>query len=161
VFSEAGLEFDEYAVFIPWLPRAAFFGLLAQADLCLDTIGFSGFNTVMQAIECGLPIVTREGRFLRGRFGSGVLKRIGLSELVATSDSAFADLAIRLGNDPAYRSDIRQRIETSRDTLFDDVAPVRALEALLLEVTRRKKLREPVSESDLRALSGSPATDDV
>lgn len=33
----------------------------------LDILRFSGYNTAVQAIECGLPRVTREGRFLRGR----------------------------------------------------------------------------------------------
>ena len=36
------------------------------------TLGFSGFNTVMQAVECGLPVVTLRGEFLRGRLGSGI-----------------------------------------------------------------------------------------
>ena len=134
-FDEAGLDFREHAAFVPWLSRAAFFGLLAQADVCLDTIGFSGFNTVMQAIESGLPLVTMEGRFLRGRFGSGILNRLGLSELVAKCDTEYAQLAVKLGNDPAYRSEVRRRIETSREILFDDVAPVKALETCLLDVT--------------------------
>jgi hypothetical protein len=50
---------------------------MKQARLYLDTIGFSGFNTAMLAVECGLPVVTREGRFMRGRLASGHSKAYG------------------------------------------------------------------------------------
>ena len=97
----------------------------------LDTIGFSGFNTALQAVECGLPIVTREGRFLRGRLASGILKRLGLHELVVPTEQAYADLVVRLAEDSAYREALAARIEGSRAALYEDRAPVRALEDFL------------------------------
>jgi predicted O-linked N-acetylglucosamine transferase (SPINDLY family) len=90
--SQAGLNFTDYGVFIPWQPRPSFYGLMKRATVFLDTIGFSGFNTAMQAVDCGLPIVTREGRFMRGRLASGILKRIGLHELIAASDDDMSRL---------------------------------------------------------------------
>ena len=78
-FADAGLAFDDFAVWVPWQPRREFYGLLGRCDVYLDTIGYSGFNTAMQAIECTLPIVTCEGRFQRGKLASGILNRIGLS----------------------------------------------------------------------------------
>ena len=133
-FDAAGLDPQKHLVFIPWQPRPAFRRLLARADVYLDTIGFSGFNTVMQAIECGLPIVTLEGRFLRGRFGSGILRRIGLDEWVASSPADYVDLAVKLGNSAELRQRVRTQIASSRNILFDDVAPVHALELFLQQV---------------------------
>jgi len=133
-FAQAGLNFGDYGVFLPRQTRPAFYGILRRADVYLDTIGFSGFNTAMQAIECGLPIVTMEGRFMRGRFASGILKRMGLPELVAQSQEGYVDLAIKLAQEANYRRDVRARIAESRHVLFDDAAPVRALEEFLLEV---------------------------
>jgi len=69
-FAGAGLRLADHATFTPHLDRGRFFALMQRAQLMLDTIGFSGFNTAMQAIECGLPIVSREGAFMRGRLGS-------------------------------------------------------------------------------------------
>jgi predicted O-linked N-acetylglucosamine transferase (SPINDLY family) len=89
----------------------------------------------MQAIECGLPLVACEGSFMRGRFGSGILNRIGLSELVAKTDAEYAGLAIKLGEDHRYRSQIRERIQASRDSLFNDLTSVRALETFLTKIT--------------------------
>jgi predicted O-linked N-acetylglucosamine transferase (SPINDLY family) len=132
-FGRRGLDFERCALFLPWQSRAAFLGLLRTADVFLDTLGFSGFNTAQQAVECGLPVVTREGRFLRGRLASGILKRIGLPELVAADEAQYVELAVRLARDAGYREDIRRRIGQRRGALFDDTAPIRALEAFLAQ----------------------------
>ena len=131
-FADAGLPYDQYVLCLPWQARPAFYGLMKRADVFLDTIGFSGFNTAMQAVECGLPIVTHEGRFLRGRLASGILKRIGLSELVVASEADYVDLAVRLVRDKQYHSSVTERIKENRHVLFDDIEPVRALECFLV-----------------------------
>src|ERR1035437_10278747 len=92
---------------------------MKQADVFLDTIGFSGFNTAMQAVECSLPIVTREGRFMRGKLASGILRRMGMTELIASTEGDYVNLAVKLAQDAEYRRGIRQRIETSRPVLFE------------------------------------------
>ena len=136
-FARAGLDFSKYVVFISWQQRSEFYGLMKRVDVFLDTIGFSGFNTAMQAIECGLPVATRDGRFMRGRLGSGILKRMGLPELVAQSDEDYIALAVRLAREPDYNRHIRGRIEANRPVLFDDTAPIKGLEDFLVNVTKR------------------------
>ena len=132
-FARDGLDFGDFGVFVRWLDRSSFYGLLQRADVMLDTIGFSGFNTAMHAVESALPIVTVEGRFLRGRLASGILKRMGLQELVASSPEEYVAVATRLARDGEYRKRIRRRIEASRHVLFDDDAPIRAMETFLAE----------------------------
>lgn len=134
-FQARGLPFERYVSFVPWLSRPEFLGLMRRADAMLDTIGFSGFNTALQAVDCGLPLVTLEGRFLRGRLASGILGRLGLRELVASSAQGYVDLAIRLARDGAYRDGVRQRLESRRHLLYHDEAPVRALEDFLARAT--------------------------
>ena len=75
--------------------------------MLLDTIGFSGYNTAVQAIECGLPMVTWEGRFLRGRLASGVLRRMSLTELIVQTKADYVNLAVRLATDRTIRSSHR------------------------------------------------------
>jgi predicted O-linked N-acetylglucosamine transferase (SPINDLY family) len=133
-FAAYGLDADKFVSFVPWQSPEMFRGLLTEAHLFLDTIGFSGFNTAMQAVECGLPIVTVEGRFMRGRFASGILGRIGLRELVADSDERYVELAVRICQDSGYRRHLQERIAAQRRILFDDPAPVRALEEFLARV---------------------------
>jgi protein O-GlcNAc transferase len=136
VFARENMAFDEFVVFLPWQSRNAFHGLLKRAAVYLDTIGYSGFNTAMQAVACGTPIVAREGRFLRGRFASGILRRLGLPELVARTGEEYVELAAKLCRDAGYRAGVRARVESGRGALFQDPAPVRALEDFLLEATR-------------------------
>jgi protein O-GlcNAc transferase len=133
VFAAQGLEFDRYVSFIPWLPRPEFYGLMQRADAMLDTLGFSGFNTALQAVECCLPIVTREGRFLRGRLAGGILKRIGLPEMVVADEEQYIGLAVKLAQDAGYREDIRRRMRAGRPAVFEDTAPIRALEEFLAQ----------------------------
>lgn len=135
-FVHAGLELDEFVTFIPSQTQQSFYGLLKRADVYLDTVGFSGFNTAIQAVECGLPVVTREGRFLRGRLASGILKRIGLEELVARSENEYIELAVRLSQDSEFREQMRNRIEQNRAVLFEDESPIRALEDFLVKARR-------------------------
>jgi predicted O-linked N-acetylglucosamine transferase (SPINDLY family) len=132
-FERDGLDFERYAIVIPRQPRAEFFGLMKRADLYLDTIGFSGFNTAMQAVGNGLPIVTMEGRFMRGRLASGLLKRIGLSELVAQSEEEYVATAARLVRDAEYGRQIRARFEGARASLREDKVPIRNLEDFLIK----------------------------
>jgi predicted O-linked N-acetylglucosamine transferase (SPINDLY family) len=44
-FKDAGMFFESYGLFLPWMKREAFYALLRKADVYLDTIGFSGFNS--------------------------------------------------------------------------------------------------------------------
>jgi predicted O-linked N-acetylglucosamine transferase (SPINDLY family) len=132
-FRDAHLEPARHLGWIPWQPREAFFGLLRQADVYLDTIGFSGFNTMMQAIECHLPCVTYEGRFMRGRLGSGILRRLGMPELVARDKDQYVDFAVKLASSNSYRSEIREKIRRTEAILYEDMGAVDALAAVLLE----------------------------
>jgi predicted O-linked N-acetylglucosamine transferase (SPINDLY family) len=132
-FARRGLAFERCATFVPWQSRVAFFGLLQAADVFLDTIGFSGFNTALQAVECGLPVVTREGRFLRGRLASGILKRIGMPDLVVKDERQYVTLALRLAQDAGYRAQVRRRMAAGVSLVYEDPAPIRALEAFLAQ----------------------------
>lgn len=135
-FAGAGLEAAACVTWVPWQDRASFYGLMQQADVYLDTLGFSGFNTALQALECGLPIVAWEGRFLRGRLASGLLRRLGLDELVAGSEADYVALAVRLAQEAAYWGRMRERMIAARAALYGDEAPVRALERFLEEAVR-------------------------
>ncbi|MCC6869661.1 MAG: tetratricopeptide repeat protein [Burkholderiales bacterium] len=136
-FANAGLDATRHVRFLPHQSRAAFFGILRDCDALLDTIGFSGFNTAMQAIECDLPIVAWEGRFMRGRLASGALRAIGMDELVATTPQRYVDLAVRLAQDATYRLQAASRLAQRKPVLFRDPAPVRAFERFLFEAAGR------------------------
>jgi len=130
-FLEIDLKAEDFVTFIPWLKPAEFFGLMHQADIFLDSLGFSGFNTIMQAVECSLPIVTLEGSFMRGRFGSGVLKQLNLSQYCARNPNEYVELCVKLAQSVELRKNVRIQMEKNREILFDDQNPIRAFEQFL------------------------------
>jgi protein O-GlcNAc transferase len=136
-FNKRGLSFSDTCVVLPWQEGAAYYALMQRADILLDTIGFSGFNTAMQAMESGLPIVTRQGRFMRGRLASGILRSIGLEELIAMDEDHCVDLAVALVSDKNRRDAIRRRIEQRRDGLFNDVQAAHACQEHLLKLASK------------------------
>ncbi len=117
--------------FIPWQPMQRYCGLLKGATAMLDTIGFSGFNTAMQAIEYGLPVVAWEGEFLRGRLASAPLRQMAIPGLVAQDAARYAEIAASLCLDVDYRNDTRAAIQSRREALFRDERPMRSLEEWL------------------------------
>jgi predicted O-linked N-acetylglucosamine transferase (SPINDLY family) len=119
--------------FVAHQSRPEFFGFMRRADAVLDTLGFSGFNTAMQAVQCGAPLVTMRGRYMRGRFGSGILQRMGLADAVADSESGYVEQAVRLCTDAAANRVLRRRVDERRARVFDDPEPVEALSQRLFE----------------------------
>jgi predicted O-linked N-acetylglucosamine transferase (SPINDLY family) len=135
-FEAAGLKVMDHVRFIRWLNFHEFHCLLRQADVLLDTIGFSGYNTAVQAIECGLPLVTREGRFLRGRLASGVLRRMDLQELIVQTKADYVNLVVRLVADRHYRAHVRHEIQQRSSVLFDDQSAMGPFQDFLESVAR-------------------------
>jgi predicted O-linked N-acetylglucosamine transferase (SPINDLY family) len=135
-FGAARLDFERQVKFVPWLDLQRFRELLAHADLYLDTLGFSGFNTALLALESGVPVLAYEGRYLRGRLASGMLRHLGLDELVARTEGEYIELAVALASDDGRRAALRQRIARERGRLYEDPTPVAALEAFFERIAR-------------------------
>ena len=125
---ESGVCFENHFIFIPQLSREGYSSLMKNADMLLDTIGFSGMNTAMQAIGCGLPIVTREGKFQRTRHASAILKTIDIDELVAKTEEEYINLVEKLLSDKKFRNNIKLKIKENEKDLYRNEISIRALE---------------------------------
>jgi predicted O-linked N-acetylglucosamine transferase (SPINDLY family) len=140
-FARAGIDFNAHVCIIPFLDRPVYFGLMQRAALMLDTLDFSGFNTAMQAVECGLPYLAFEGEFMRGRLASCIMRRMGLSELVATDYRDFVERAVGFAADSARLDKLRLEITNRRTILFEDTVPIRALENFLVTEIGKRRAR--------------------
>lgn len=130
-FLKHRMSMKDYVVFIPWVGPGQFKSILSQADIFLDSIGFSGFNTAIQAIECGLPIVTMKGKFLRGSFASGLLVKLGLSEYVAKSEDDYIALTKAMLSDKSLKDMISNHLKENCNILFNDLEPIKAFERFM------------------------------
>jgi predicted O-linked N-acetylglucosamine transferase (SPINDLY family) len=131
-FRRHKIDIHERAIFLmPNLPHPSYLRLNALCDVMLDTLHWSGGNTSLDALASGLPVVTLPGEFMRGRQSQAMLRTLGAPELVAKDADDYVSTALRLGQDPAQRRDIAERIAANRLALFERDEPIRALEGLL------------------------------
>lgn len=129
-FREAGLDPQKHLVMAPTVPFEVFSAFLMLGDVFLDSFEWSGCNTTLEALTCGLPVITLPGRMMRGRHGYAILKFLGLDECIVPDTDAYVALAARLA-DPAEREKLKARVAADRHRLYGDMAPIRALEDFL------------------------------
>ncbi|QBB70216.1 hypothetical protein ELE36_07490 [Pseudolysobacter antarcticus] len=103
-------------------------------DVMLDSLYWSGGNTTLDALHCGLPVVTCPGEFMRGRQSMAMLRRLGCDELIVGSPLALAESAVALAQDRTRRASISARIRERLPMLTDDVAPLLALDKILRDL---------------------------
>jgi predicted O-linked N-acetylglucosamine transferase (SPINDLY family) len=118
---------NERLVFLPRLTQEDFLAANRDADVVLDSFGWSGFNSTMEAIAMGAPVVTCPGETVRARHAYGVLRMAGLEDLIARDADEYVALAVRLGRDPEFRSAMRARVQERAPRAFADSTPVAAL----------------------------------
>lgn len=128
-FLRFGLAPEDHLIFLKPLEFEDFLALLGCCDVMLDTMGWSGGQTSYDALSCDLPIVTLPGQMMRGRQTYGMLRQIGVEDTIATDVDDYIRIAVRLGKDRALRDDVARRIRENKHKLFNDLRPVRALEA--------------------------------
>ncbi len=126
-FSSAGLDADRHVAIVPPVPFTAFPSLLATGDVYLDSLGWSGGNTTLEAVTCGLPVVTHPLGLMRGRHSAGILATMGLQDRISMSLDAYVADAVRLA-DAGERAAYVEALPDGRARLFGDLRPVRALE---------------------------------
>jgi predicted O-linked N-acetylglucosamine transferase (SPINDLY family) len=118
---------------VPQQLQQEFLSLIACADVMLDTIHFNGMNSSLEAFAMGTPVVTWPREFQRGRHTSGMYRRMGFEDLVADSADAYVRIAIRLGQDSAWRQQMRERIRERCGVLFEDSSVVRQFEGFFVD----------------------------
>jgi len=131
-FAAAGVDFDASVRIVRALPYPDFLAGIAAATLVLDTPGFSGGATSLDAISVGTPIVAFAGASARARQTSAMLKLAGAPELIARDADDYARIAVELCGDEARRAGLRQRLRANSDALYENREGVRGLERFLL-----------------------------
>lgn len=132
-FSSVGLRAHEYCFILPHQNPFDYWNLNMLSDIFLDTPEWSGGRTSLEAVACGLPIVTRPGQLMRSRHTAGILKLLGVPELVAESDEEYVRIASRLGMNQSLRCTLASEIAEKSDRLFADQSVMAGLESFFQE----------------------------
>lgn len=142
-FRARGKDASRHILIVPHIPFDKFAAFLALGDVYLDSIGWSGGNTSLEALSQSLPMVTLPTGLMRGRHTKAILEMMGCNDMIAASLDEYVAKAVQLA-DPAAAVAARQRIAERYHMLIGDLAPVRALEAF-------------IERAVARALDGMPA----
>lgn len=127
-FTAEGLEVSDYCVLLPQLTPFDYWNLNLLSDVFLDSLEWSGGVTTLEAIACGLPIVTLPGRFMRARHSYGILRQLGVVDTIAGDKEEYVEIAVRLGVDLEWRTQILEKMKANHALLYSNTRCVSALE---------------------------------
>ena len=135
-FGSSDETFDAQFLTFPWMANDEFLSLMETVDIYLDLPSFSGYTTAWKGVNCGIPIVTFEGEFMRQRLASGLLRKIGIIDTIAQSFEGYVSIVQRLAKlreQPEQWQEYRQKIKNSAPKADNDLAVVRSFEKFLLK----------------------------
>jgi predicted O-linked N-acetylglucosamine transferase (SPINDLY family) len=138
-FAAHGLKASDFCVFLHGMEVAAFAAASALCDVMLDSIGWSGGNTTLEALAQDLPVVTFEAELMRGRVSAGMLRMMGMPEGIAGSIDEYVALAVRIAADPAWQAELKRRVSENKQRLYRDRASIAGLEDFLDSAARQPR----------------------
>ncbi len=126
-----GVDAATRVIVLPFLKREDYLRVNLASDLMLDTLHWSGGNTSLDALACGLPMVTLPGRYLRGRQSAAMLRLMGAPEWVARDEADYLDIAAGVLDGGGNSSQRRSALREQAGALFDRKEPLAALAEFL------------------------------
>jgi hypothetical protein len=130
---------NRYACFVPFkkeimrlLPNAVFHGDLhymdymesaEKGDFTVNSFPFGGFNTVVESLFLGLPVVSLEGSRFYNIAGPHLIRQVGMPELATTDPNKFVKECVDMINDSDVRQHYREELAELdlKKLLFEDV----------------------------------------
>ena len=146
-------------VFMQRCARAQMLARIPLADLFVDTLRFNANHGLVDALRMGLPALSCAGHSMASRLGGSILTAAGLPDCVSSSKDALREQVLRLGQDSAARTTLRQRLAGAQTTapLFQSEARVREWEWAWAEMLRRHQAGLPPGAFDVPDLSPAPS----
>jgi protein O-GlcNAc transferase len=137
-FSAVGLNAGDYCIFLPRLTPDRFIAAIGQCDVVLDSIGWSGCNSILESLAHNLPIVTLTGKMMRGRHTAAILDKMDVHHTTARTINEYVSIASFLGRTVAKRTELSTEIANKKHRVYRDRTCIAALEAFLDEAVRNK-----------------------
>ena len=125
--------------FLPKLDQSQYLGLCRVADVVLDPFHFSGGNSSLEAFAMAAAIVTLPGNLLRANITKALYDSMGIADLIASDREDYVQIAVRLGTDPGFRTELKNRIDERSEILFENKRPVSELRDFLIRECGKNK----------------------
>lgn len=139
-FSMRGIPCRDRFLVLPYLSHSDYLRLNLLCDVLVDCMHWSGGNTTLDALACGLPVVSAGGATMRSRQSLAALRLLGAHELIASGGSQLARIAVHFAVDKAERNRVSAQLLARAPHLFDrnDFLPV--LQDLLVKIVHESTL---------------------
>jgi len=85
-----------------------------HADLFIDTFNYNAHTTASDALWCGLPIVTKQGKQFSARVASSLLTACGLPELITKNEIEYKELIYELATNPKKLKTISLKLRENK-----------------------------------------------
>ena len=96
-----------------------FIDKLSEHKIVIDTIGWSGGNTSLEALFLNKPIITLKGNTLRSNHTAAFLKEIDLEILIAKNYNEYLQLANKLMEDKEFFNFIVSKIIKNKHLIYN------------------------------------------
>ncbi|MDP1682140.1 MAG: tetratricopeptide repeat protein [Burkholderiales bacterium] len=117
MFAHYGIPAERVQLLTEQLSFVEHLAAYRDIDIALDPFPFNGSTTTFEALWMGIPVVTLAGHSMVARWGASMLRRVGLSSLVAQLPGDYVQIAARLAADlprlTAMRADLRNQVAQS------------------------------------------------
>ncbi len=114
-----------------------YLSIMEKGSLTLDSHPFGGYNTIVDSLFVGLPVVTIEGGQFYNRSAAALLRRVGLDDLITKDITSCKETLLRLINNPEILAEATNKLESLdnlREKLLDAPEPpgfVKAMDYLI------------------------------
>jgi predicted O-linked N-acetylglucosamine transferase (SPINDLY family) len=135
-FRAAGLNAGDHCVFLPRLAPDLFVAAIGQCDVVLDSIGWSGCNSILESLVHNLPIVALAGAMMRGRHAAAILEMMDVGETTARTIDEYVAIAGALGRDDAKRNALSAQIAGQKHRIYRDLDCIASLQEFLDKAVR-------------------------
>ena len=106
-------------IFLDGMDQATYYQELCNQKIVIDTIGWSGGNTTMEALYLNKPVITIKGKNLRSNHTSAILEQMDLNELIANDYSEFLSLIKKINSDQNFYNFIVSKIISNKNLIFN------------------------------------------
>ncbi len=158
-FSQPFPDVIDRIIFLPKMSYQKFLRLLLVADAILDNPFLSGTNSGLEAFGVGAPVVAWPGKYCSGNCVTACYRQMGLSDMIATDEETYVQLALRLAQDKGFQLRMQNAIKANSHNLFERIEVIREIEAFFLQayeawqkndVLTNTKFKKPIAT--IRAL---------
>jgi protein O-GlcNAc transferase len=134
-FQAYDLDIDRYCIFSSRLHTEAYQSMHHHVDVFLDSIGWSGCNTTLEAIAYDLPIVTLPTDLMRGRHSAAFLTRMHMDNYISKSIEEYINFAADLAHNKFLYNTVRGMIKENKTFLYRDCAAIHGLQEFIFQAT--------------------------